>query len=820
MEKLKAYQKKRNFSSSNEPKGKITNPKKGALKFVVQRHHASRLHYDFRIELQGVLKSWAIPKGPSMNPKDKRLAVQVEDHPVGYGSFEGNIPKGNYGAGTVSIFDEGTYKFIQQKTEADFAKALQDGSIKIELDGRVLKGEFALVRMKGAESDSWLLIKHNDQYATHKPFDAEDLVESSIKKAGVDFKKSNKAKTLKSDPSSVRKTNDSWTPSPMYARLKDTIPEEEDWQFERKFDGFRIIILKQGKQVKLVSRNGKSMNQKFPSLLKVWKENEKDFCIDGELVIEDKDGKSHFQMLQKGEPLGKGMVLKYYPFDLLMLDNERLHHFALTDRQQLLEMFLTKTSSPVLGESTVLTEKTDKLLGTAQQKGWEGVIGKRRDSKYHEGKRTGDWVKIKIRQSQEAVICGYTKPKGSRRGFGALILGVYQNKELRYIGNCGTGFDDKLLIELHKKLQTLSRKTKPFSKNTVVANEVSAHWVTPKLVCEVYYTEWTIEGHMRHPVFKGLRTDKIAGEVKIENSRKMEKEREMHFGTKKVMLTNLDKVYWPKEGITKGALISYYEQMGPHMLPYLKDKPISMHRFPNGIEKPSFFQKDVDPEKIPKWIKTAPVFSESTDKEIDYIVCNNLPTLLYLANLGSIEINPWLATYRKVESPDFAVLDLDPNGAPFDRLLNVARTLREVLESTNINGFIKTSGSTGLHVYFYLARRYEFDLARNFIELLAEILHERHPEETSLIRDPKKRKGKIYLDFLQNRRGQTIASPYSVRPKPLATVSAPLHWEELDDNLEIQNFTIHNMIARVEKMDPWSAIWESKLNLKDALSRF
>lgn len=819
MSSLKTYREKRDFSSSSEPKGGGGRTSSAAARrFVVQRHHASRLHYDFRIELKGVLKSWAVPKGPSMNPSDKRLAMRVEDHPLDYGGFEGLIPKGNYGAGTVRIFDEGTYDFVDYDTEAEAVAALKKGSIKIHLHGEILEGEFALARMKGNQDNAWLLIKHDDEFATPGHFDAEDYVDDAIKNEGVAFKKQRKMTTKKNG--SLNSVEGSWLPKPMYARLSDRIPDEGDWQFEKKYDGFRILVLKIDKEIKLLSRNRKIMNQKFPSLTAVWKDHPRDFCLDGELVIEDKAGKSHFQLLQKGEPSAPGMRLVYYPFDLIMLDKQKLDAFPLMDRQQLLELFLKKIDSPVIAEFGSLSGDPEHVMKEAQKQGWEGVIAKRKDSTYQQDKRNGDWLKVKLRRSQEAVICGFTEPSGSRTGFGALILGVYENKQLRYIGNCGSGFNDRVLADLHKKMKRLSRKTKPFGKDIAVANESKANWTTPKLVCEVYYSEWTLQQHLRHPVFKGLRDDKSAAEVRMEKEQMTETERELRFGSKKLKLTNLNKIYWPDSGITKGELLAYYEKVGDHMLPYLKDKPISMHRFPNGIDKPGFFQKDVEPDQLPSWTKTASILSESTGKNTDYIICNHLASLLFIANLGSIEINPWLASYRKMEYPEFAVLDLDPNGVDFGLLVEVARTAAALLDEIGITGFIKTSGSTGLHIYFYLARRYPFDLARNFIELLAQFIHERHPEDTSLIRDPKKRKGKIYLDFLQNRRGQTVAAPYSVRPKPMATVSAPLHWDELKTSFTIQDFTIRNMESRLSADDPWQEIWDHPINLKEVIHKF
>jgi len=814
MAKLSNYNKKRNFNDTGEPKGGAI-AKKGTakkLRFVVQRHHASRLHYDFRLEFQGVLKSWAVPKGPSMYPKDKRLAMEVEDHPIDYASFEGIIPKGNYGAGVVHIFDSGYYDFLEAKDEGEFLKQWEKGSIKIKLHGHILKGEFALVRMKSDQENAWLLIKHQDKYAANTPYDIEQTLPEEVKQAGKDFKKGK----LVVEPSRAPR-------KPMLAKLVDKLPSGSEWLYEKKYDGFRIIALVDQEKTTLYSRNGKKLNDLFPSLVQELTQIDKQVCLDGELVIENQKGQSQFQLIAAGEPIPSSYTLIYYIFDMLALDRQDLSTYALVDRKELLALLFKRLNKP---HFIALVEELHMTAMLAQQKAteknWEGIIAKDKQSPYREGKRSEAWVKFKLKQSQEAIICGYTKPQGSRSSFGALVLGVREGDELIYIGNCGTGFDTKKLQEIHKLLQELKTQKKPFTTQDKVAKEKEVTWVKPLLVCEVYFSEWTTDRHLRHPVFKSLRQDKDPQEIEPEDMQAvLALDTSVKIGSHLVKLTNLDKVYWPKENYLKGQMVAYYEEMADHILPFLKNKPISLNRFPNGIQKDSFFQKDVDPEKIPAWIKTVPVHAESTNQTIDYIVCNNKATLLYIANLGSIEINPWLSSYQKPDYPEFGVLDLDPNGADFQQVIVVAKCAKEKLDKMEVPAFLKTSGSTGLHIYVPVNKQYTFVQVRDFFQLLAQWVHEQLPETTSVVRDPKKRKGLIYLDFLQNRRAQTVVAPYSLRPKPGATASAPLAWSELKPGLSIADFTIKTLLKRVKTgIDPWADIWDKKANLKKAITKF
>lgn len=814
MSNLNLYNKKRDFSQTAEPKAEKKKSYTPSYRFVVQRHDASRLHYDFRLEIDGALKSWAVPKGPSMNPKDKRLAVEVEDHPLSYGSFEGIIPKGNYGAGTVSIFDEGTYEPLETKSNKEFLENWKNGSIKFTLHGNVLKGDFALVRMNTEDGKNWLLIKHQDQYASDKAYNIEDLISSAVKKEGKDYKENSKKKPKPHQQPSVQ---------PMLAKLSSKIPSTEEWMFEKKLDGFRTLFFFDGKNRKLLSRNKNPFNDKFPSILDDLKIIDRSCILDGEVVIEDEKGQAHFQLLQSGEPIPKDLKINYYVFDILEFDNNDLTAFPLTERKEILDLLLKKYSFKHVHFLENLDEKKGDLIKYAKNEKWEGIIAKLKNSIYAEGVRNGNWLKIKIRNTQEAIICGYTNPEGSRSYFGAIVLGIRSPTGLKYIGNCGTGFNEKSLKNLYELFKIYQSKSKPFPNEIMVAKEKEVNWLKPELVCDVYFSEWTRDEHLRHPVFKGLRDDKTAFDTtkeELEND-VMEKDKELKFGRKLVKLTNLDKIYWPNEKITKGELLHYYETMSEYILPYLKDKPISMNRFPNGIEEKNFFQKDVDPEKIPAWLKTTEVYSESTEKNIDYLLCNDLPSLLYIVNLGSIEINPWLSTFKKPDKPEFAVLDLDPNGAKWEDLIDVALTAKQILDKGNIPAFIKTSGSTGLHIFMNTDAKYEYQIIRDFVQFIAELIQQAHPKTTSLIRDPKKRKNLIYLDYLQNKEGQTIVAPYSVRPKPQATVSTPIDWEEVTYDLSIDNFTIHNIYERVRaKKDPWIDIKKMKVDIKSALDKF
>lgn len=817
---LEKYKKKRDFSKTTEPDSdKVDADKVKALSFVVQRHHASHLHYDFRLEMDGVLKSWAVPKGPSLNPEDKRLAMMVEDHPFDYRKFEGEIPAGNYGGGVVHIFDAGTYTALDGGTEKDLRHGLHKGNLKFKLKGKILKGEFALVKINSSEQNAWLLIKHNDKYAVHKKFNIEDLVSAAIKKSGLDFKKKAKEKPhkkLSADESSEdTDEHDRADFKPMLAKLSTEVFDSPDWVYERKLDGYRAIAFTSAKGVaKLISRNGIDFSSDYPVIISALENLKIDAVIDGELTVEDKQGKSSFQLLQHYDYTKKDAKLNFWVFDLLSLNGHDLREMELMKRKELLNTIINNLSNPLVQYSKHIVGRGRLLYEEVRKEGGEGIIAKKGESLYFSNKRSESWLKFKFEQSQEAVIIGYSKPEGGRQYFGALALAIYEEGMLLYIGNCGTGFNEKDLKSIYDLLQGLIIKEKPVNQS--VHKEHRFTWVKPELVCEVTYAEWTADRHLRHPVFKGLRTDKKQEEVKQEED--METEKIVQFGKKKVTLTNLTKLYWPKEKISKGQLIDYYKTVAPFILPHLKDKPLSLNRHPNGIAAPGFFQKDLDTDKIPSWIKSAPLHSESNDKDIDYLICNDEATLLWMANLGCIEINPWLSTYKNPEKPLYAVLDLDPHDIDFKEVIAVALTAKEILDKRGIVSFVKTSGSKGLHIFIPISSSYDYDITKEFIHYIGQLIFEVHPDQTSLERSPAKRKEKIYLDFLQNRKGQTIAAPYSVRPKPGATVSAPLAWEEVKTGLSIQDFDIFNMAQRIkEKGDLWKDINSVRNNLKKAL---
>lgn len=855
---LKEYRKKRDLSKTPEPAGgKSTRPEK--LIFVVQRHKASHLHYDFRLEMDGVLKSWAVPKGPSMDPSDKRLAMMVEDHPYDYKDFKGIIPEGNYGAGIVEIWDNGTYEPLEvpkgKSPEQELLAELKKGSLKIKLKGKKLKGEFALVRLKKAEENSWLLIKHRDDHAV-EGYDSEEQTpkNSPINKALAKEAKEGKGKKkAPKKPAARASAAPAARPAardmlayarkapkvrhpvkPMLATLANEPFDGDDWIFEIKWDGYRAIA-ETGRELRFYSRNGLSFVQAYPAISDELKSIKRSMVLDGEVVAQDENGRPDFQRLQHAttDPTA---VLVYNVFDLLELDGKDLRGKPLLERKKLLREALPATDH--IHYCDHVEARGKDFFRAVVEQDLEGMIAKRKNGKYLEGKRGDSWLKIKNHRSQEAVIGGWTEPRNSRKHFGALLLGVYKGDELHYVGHTGTGFDEATLKELSARMKPLEQKKSPFTGK--VRTNMPATWVKPELVANIKFTEWTREGHMRHPVFLGLRVDKKPSSVVREavpgaNSKKPaakttvkpagagakgggEKNREENVGGHNVELTNLKKVFWPNEGYTKGDVIEYYDRIADLLLPYLKDRPQSLYRTPNGIQGKGFFQKDAGGQ-APSWVSTVKVPSDSRGGEdIDYILCNNKATLLYLANLGSIEINPWTSRKRSLLKPDHLVMDLDPSkGNTFDDVVEAALGVKVVLDKLGIKGYCKTSGATGMHIYIPMGARYTYDelapLGLKIMQVVRILLPDTTTLERSLAkRDPKK----IYLDHLQNRKGQTLACAYSLRPKPGATVSTPLAWEEVVPGLDPKQFNIRTIHGRIaEKGDLFHGVLEApKINLK------
>lgn len=823
---LDLYKKKRDFKSTPEPDSE-QKVRQSVHSFVVHRHDASHLHYDFRLEMEGVLKSWAVPKGPSMKAGERRLAIMVEDHPLSYGEFYGQIPEGNYGAGNVEIWDEGTYLPLEEKgnAEKNLLDQLKKGSIKFVINGNYLKGAFSLVRINSSQKDNeWLLIKKKDQYALPS-YDIEKLqpIKSAVKgNMAVDDDVPSNPETRKAD----LEANMVVPPpdlKPMLAKLSSEIIDEPSWIYEMKYDGYRLISKIHEGTVEMISRNGNSFNAAYKALEKELLQIRESVILDGEIVVENEKGLSDFQLLQNYRTTQKGN-LKYFVFDLLYLNGHLITDFPLVKRKELLDAFFKMYDFKNIHNAPYQTGNGKALFEKVSQLGYEGIIAKSPDSEYLPGKRTDTWLKVKSSMMQEAIICGYTLPQKSRKYFGSLILGLYDNGKLRYIGNCGTGFNEVSLKELYTKFEDLTIPASPFEKAPrLLGPKGKPVWLKPELVCNVKFLEWSQDEIMRTPVFMGLRVDKEAREV-VNESKQEEVERNssleqtMVIGGKNVKCTNLTKVYWPDEGYTKGDLISYYLSISKYILPYLKNRPQSLNRHPNGIKAKGFYQKDMDVNQLPSWVKTVKLYSKSNDDYIDYLICNDAATLVYMANLGCIEINPWHSTYMNPEEPSYIMLDLDPGDIPFTEVVNTALVIKEICDEINIPAYCKTSGATGLHIYIPFGARYNYNDAKTFAEIIATIAQHRLPAVTSIERSVAKRKNKVYIDYLQNNMGQTISSAYSVRPRPLATVSTPLDWKEVNYNLTPQMFTIKNIPDRLNSVgDLWSPVLKKGIVLAKAL---
>ena len=736
------------------------------------------MHYDFRLELDGVLKSWAIPKGPSMDPSTKRLAMQVEDHPLEYGGFEGTIPKGNYGAGEVRIWDRGFYHSSHaaaqepQENLKQLREGLAKGHLDIVLYGDKLQGRFSLVKIKSAETkkdNAWLFIKHTDEGAS--PTKASPM------------------------PHQVQ---------PMLAKLVEKPFDRAGWFFEVKWDGYRAIAEVDDQKVTLYSRNGLSFDSKYPSIVEALHVIKHQVVLDGEIVAIT-NGKPDFHALQnQGE---QPASLQYLVFDLLYLDGRDLRNAPLRERKELLKDLLPRNPTLLLSEYVEGTGIA--FYKQIEKMGLEGVVGKDTESRYEEGRRTGSWVKMKAINEQEALVVGFTAPRGSRKKLGSLLLGLREGDKIRFVGHSGGGFTDKELESIYDRLKKIEVPDSPFQEKIEVNAPVT--WVKPELVCQIKFTEWTKDGRMRQPIFAGLREDKPASEVVKESPAPLP---HPHTGVK---LTNLQKVFWPKEGYTKGDVIGYYDALTDTILPHLKDRPESLRRQPNGIADEGFFHKDMTTQ-LPSFVETTRVYSETNEKTLTYILCQNRETLLYLANLGCIELNPWLSRIGQPDRPDFSIVDLDPGEAPFEDLIVTAQAVHKVLKEAHIDSYCKTSGKSGLHIAIPLGGACDFDQSRMLAELIVRLTHQQLPKLTSIDRNPGNRGGKVYLDHLQNRRGQTIAAPYSLRPCPGATVSTPLAWEEVESGLKPKAFTIETTLKRVEALgDLWKPVLTESFDLAKAL---
>jgi bifunctional non-homologous end joining protein LigD len=908
---LEEYHKKRNFTRTPEPRGKKKQSRENKNKFVVQKHDATRLHYDFRLEdkKEGVLKSWAVPKGISLDSKIRRLAVLTEDHPLDYLLFEGVIPEGSYGAGTVIVWDTGMYT-----SEGEISEQFEKGKITFTLFGQKLRGRFSLVRT--SEKNQWLLIKASDEFASSENLTItrpesvlsrrtnEDLERYHYKKDKSSFAKA--VKITEKVTNQVRKKEEGEKHTDDYApATRDTDQQEEfptkikpmlsilvnepfnnkDWVFEVKWDGVRSILFfhKTKGILEMQSRNGKSITHRYPEIVNALKpissalKCKESAILDGEIVVSDKkNGIPNFQDHQRRmnidnikeiEILSRQIPATYYFFDILYLDGRNLQSLSFLERRRLLSEIIEENGRIKI--SDFIEEIGKEIFDKTKSMGLEGIVAKHKPSKYLQGIRSRDWLKIKNIKTQDCIVIGYTKGEGNReKYFGSLLLAAYDSKsKLQFVGHTGSGFDFDQLEKIYEKLQKM--KVEKCQISYVPYTNRDPVWIKPELVAEIKFSNWTSE-KMRAPIFLRFREDKMPKDCIIEEEiekqteeivkqQQEEEETEKHHNNlysapySSSSFSNLDKVFWDiardQLQLTKKDLIEYYDKISSYILPYLKDRPLSLSRYPDGIKGKSFYHKNWNQEK-PAFVRTVKVYSESReDNIINYLVCNNKETLLWLANLDCIEIHPWYSRINDFNScnekedvlyeekcglnfPDFIVFDLDPyiysgvenkgqepeyNLKAFKATVDVAYSLKELFDELKIESYVKTSGKTGLHIFVPIGTFYTYKQTRSFAEIIGKILKRRYPQKITMEWDTTKRKGKVFFDHNQNARGKTIASIFSARPSSLATVSMPVRWEDLSSILPT-DFTILNVPQIVKKsINPWQDILEKKQDINKIL---
>jgi bifunctional non-homologous end joining protein LigD len=773
-DQLRDYRRKRRSGKTPEPDGKAAKGRQKRRKgpiFVIQRHQARSLHYDLRLERDGALASWAVPKGMPLEPGQQHLAVHVEDHPLEYGAFEGEIPKGEYGAGTVEIWDRGTYELLEEK---------KDGGLTFRLDGERLQGTWALIpaHLSGQEKN-WLVLRKREETAQPKP------------------------------------SRGTGRYRPMLATPVKELPRGDDWLFEPKWDGYRALAYVRGGEVELQSRTGKSdLTARFDAIARALPRAVRtpDCVLDGEVCAVDDTGRASFSAIQQGSG-----TLVYYVFDLLEQDGESLVDLSLAERRRRLKKLVGRSRSVNVTDTF---DDGEALLDAATHQGLEGVMAKRPESRYEQG-RSRQWLKVKVRPRQELVVAGYTKGQRRRERMGALVLAVHEQGGLRWAGNVGTGFTEDEIDELLARLKPLARSDSPLVDVPKMprVRKSDVRWVEPELVVEVEFVEWTHDGHLRFPTFIGIREDKVPEEVRREEPFPSEIKK----GKRTLKFSNLDKVFWPDEAITKGDLLGYYHEIAPVILPHLRNRPFTMKRYPDGIDGKFFFQKDA-PKHMPDWILTRR-FEVSTRESprqrrmIDAPLVNDELALLWMVNMACIDMNTWYSRVDKPDRPDWVLFDLDPSpDVGFAEVVEVAKLVKSVLDQLDLTGFPKTSGADGMHVLVPIARRSTYAQAREFGEIVARTLASTHRGLVTTEWVKRKRKG-VLIDANQNGEGKTIASAYSVRPRPGAPVSTPLRWDEVKAGLEPTDFTMDVVLRRVAKDgDLFSGVLEGGQSLSQALS--
>ena len=869
---LELYRKKRNFKTTPEPAGRVRRAHSREPVFVIQKHAASHLHYDFRLELNGVLLSWAVPKGPSLDPRDRRLAMHVEDHPIEYGDFEGVIPPKQYGSGTVMLWDRGTWEPI-----GDAEASYRQGKLKFELHGEKLRGGWMLVKSHGGKYDgdkSWLLIKENDGYARSgadaRIVDSEpDSVASgrSLEAIAADPDRvwhSNKSVEENVREGAVKRAKPNLAPGKVDGARKAPFPETvaaelatlvgrapagDEWLHEIKYDGYRMLARVAKGDCRIVSRNGKDWTANFPTIADALRRLPvTNAWIDGEIVVMDAKGRTSFQALQNVLSEATSSKVVYCVFDLPYVNGYDLRAAKLSARKALLAKLagdngLIRFSDHVQGNGAT-------FFAEACKHGLEGIVSKRADSRY-EGTRGRDWQKVKCSQRQEFVIGGYTDPQGSRTGFGALLLGVYDGDALRYCGKVGTGFNDAMLAKLSGRLAKLAADKPPFVDPPTGAEGRRAHWVKPDLVAEISFTEWTRDGTLRHPSFEGLREDKAARDIvreapvagategdagdaqaqptparkstaaaaKAQKSPRAAARKGSGAGNEieGVAISNGTKLLYPEAGITKAELAQYYAHVGEFIVPQVRDRPLTLVRCPNGWEK-CFYQKHAT-ESVSDFIERIDIRDSGGVKP--YMMANSVSAVVALLQMGVLELHPWGSRAPKLGYPDRLIFDFDPDeGLGYDKLVDAVRALRKLLDALELEGFLKTTGGKGLHVVIPLDATRTWDDAKAFCRGVAEMLVRAFPDRFTAKLTKARRTGLIFVDWLRNVEGATAVAAYSVRAKANAPVSMPIDWSEFaKKDLRFDHFNVRNVPALLDKRrrDPWERMPRVRQTLTDAM---
>lgn len=808
-EKLSAYNQKRNFDKTLEPEGETAGTE-GALRFVIQHHMARSDHYDFRLEWEGVLLSWAVPKGPSYDTRDKRLAVQVEDHPLEYRNFEGEIPKGEYGGGTVMLWDEGAWEPL-----ADVREGLKSGSLKLILKGRRIKGKWALVRMNAKEGDAkknWLLLKEKDEYA--RADSGISALTTSIRtgRTMAEIADGARERVIRNPFDQI---------DVQLAKLVHTVPKDEGWLYELKYDGYRIVAFVEGNRARLMTRNHNDYTAHFAGIavsLLDWAAG-KAMVLDGEVAVTDASGRTDFQALQSYMKNPKAQNLTYIIFDLPALNGADLREQPLAQRKDVLQA-LMKDAPKNLYYSGHVSGNGEACFKAARESGMEGIVGKRADSKYS-GTRNGEWIKLKCEKRQEFVIGGFARSDKKTAGVSSLLLGVYDGGELVYAGRAGTGFRESDREELEIKFEALKRTAAPFRLAPEARPKETITWLAPELVAEIEFAEWTEAGLLRQASFKGLRTDKDPGEVKKEqapaepeppSSEDLETPMETNsIIIEGIKITNPDKVIFNDPEITKGDVIRYYAKVSERMLPYVSHRILSIVRCPKGVSQSCFFKKHPGPSD--KGIVTIPIVNSDGETE-DYFYIEDVSGLISETQMGTLEFHIWGSRAESLETPDMMVFDLDPDeGMLLDTVRQGVRDIKEILSELSLTSYLKTSGGKGYHVVVPFQPGVSWDVFHDFAKRVAEVMEKKWPDRyTSNVRKAK-RTDKIFIDWIRNGRGATSVAPYSIRARKGARVSMPIGWDELDA-VAPDGVDMKDALSRMVGNDPWKDFFQNHQLLK------